>query len=178
MDSTNSTPHSNLVIEKFYTDPEVPKPNSDVMIYALVKNEGDSSSNPVYLKLTIDDVSSMEYSESIVPGSEMTFSQKWTTPDKEGTVKLTASIDGVENSQKEIQYVVENPRPDLIIQNIVPEPANPQEGEPLNFTVNVKNQGAAPSGDALATYYINGVPGQNIGIPLFQQEQAQMSHFP
>jgi PGF-pre-PGF domain-containing protein len=164
VDSTNSTPHSDLRIEKFYTDPEAPRPDSSVVISALVKNEGDALSNPMYLILTIDNVSSLEYSEPIGPGSEVPFSQTWTTPAQEGTVILTASIDGVENSQKEIDLLVQNPRPDLIIQDIVPEPADPQEGGPLNFTFNVKNQGAAPSGESLATYYINGVPGQNINI--------------
>jgi PGF-pre-PGF domain-containing protein len=164
-DSTNSTPHSDLRIEKFYTDPEAPRPNSNVVISVVVKNVGDAPSNPMYLILAIDGASSMEYSEPIGPGSEVAFSQNWTTPAQEGTVILKASIDGVENNPEEIDLLVENPRPDLIIQKVVPEPTDPQEGGPLNFTFNVKNQGAAPSGESLATYYINGIPGQNINIP-------------
>ena len=164
VDSTNSTPHSDLIIEKFYTDPDAPRPNSDIMISASVKNVGNVASNPIYLILTIDGVRGLIYSESLGPGSEAAFSQNWTTPAQEGTVILKASIDGVENSQKEIDLLVENPRSDLIIQDIVPEPADPQEGQPLNFTVKVKNQGTAPLGESLATYYINGVRGQDISI--------------
>lgn len=164
-DMTNSTPHSDLIIEKFYTDTQAPRPNSNIVISALVKNVGDATSNPMYLILTINGESSMQYSEPIGPGSEVAFSLNWTTPAQEGTVILKAAIDGMENSQQEIDLVVQNPRPDLVIQDIVPVPAEPQEGQPLNFTVTVKNQGAAPSGEALATYYINGDPGQNIGIP-------------
>ncbi len=51
VDSTNSTPHSDLIIEKFYTDPEAPRPNSYVVISAVVKNEGDAPSDPMYLIL-------------------------------------------------------------------------------------------------------------------------------
>ena len=99
-DSTNDTPHSDLRIEKFYTDPEAPTPNSNVVIYALVKNEGDLASNPTYLILTIDGVSSLYYSDSISPGEEVTFSQAWTAPNSESTVILKASIEGVENSRE------------------------------------------------------------------------------
>ena len=66
--------------------------------------------------------------------------------------------------------LVENPRPDLIIQSIVSGPAVPQAGENLNFTITVMNQGTVPSGEALATYYINSeVPGKDISIQSLSQ---------
>ena len=165
-DSTNDTPHSDLIIEKFYTDPTAPTPGSNVIVYASVKNVGNLASNPVYLNLSIGDVSSLYYSDSISPEAEVTFSQAWTAPNSEGIVILKASIDGIDNSQKEIDLLVENPRPDLIIQNIVSDPAVPQAGQALNFTFTVVNQGTAPSVEALATYYTtNMISGQDISIP-------------
>ncbi len=112
------------------------------------------------------------------PDRRNEFLTQWTTPDKEGTVTITASIEGVENSQKTISVTVENPRPDLIIQNIVPEPANPQEGEPLNFTVKVKNQGEFLPEMLWQSTILMGFPGRILIFHLFWQEQAQMSHFP
>jgi subtilase family serine protease len=165
-DSTNDTPHPDLIIEKFYTDPTAPTPGSNVIIYASVKNIGNLASNPVYLTLSIDGVGTSYYSDSISPEAEVTFSQAWTAPNSEGIVILKASIDGIDNSQKEIDLLVENPRPDLIIQNIVSDPAVPQAGQALNFTFSVVNQGTAPSVEALATYYTtNMISGQDISIP-------------
>jgi len=154
-----------LKIKKLYTDPKAPEPDSDVSIYAVVSNTGDAASDPTSIIFTIDGVSYQEDLDSIDPGSVVTVPHSWKTPDKEGSLKITASIDDVENIQQEILLSVKNQLPDLIIQSIVPEPANPQKGDALSFTVKVKNQGAVLSGDALATYYINGVAGQDISIP-------------
>ena len=91
--------------------------------------------------------------------------------DKEGTVTITASIENGENSQIKIDVVVvENPLPDLIIEDVSARIiSQPQEGKPLNFTVKVKNQGdAAPSGAALAKYILTELLEQDIHIPLFR----------
>jgi PGF-pre-PGF domain-containing protein len=161
---TNSTPSANLILEKISSDPKVPEPNSSVTLSALVKNVGDAASVPTYIIYTIDNESGLDFLNSVDPGSEVTIPHIW-TPDKEENAEITVSIEGVENSPTTIYVPVQYPRPDLTIQNIVPDPANPQEGEPLNFSVNVINQGTAPSGAVLATYYINGTAGQNISIP-------------
>jgi subtilase family serine protease len=152
----------------------VPQPNSEVTISALVQNVGDAASEPTYVLYTIDGVESSdsEYVQSIDPGSEETISHKWTTSDKEGNVTITASLENIDNSQKTIPVAVENPRPDLTIESILPEPANPQEGNSLNLTVKVNNQGAAPSDAALAKYYINEVPGQDLNIPYIPEGES------
>jgi len=163
--STNSTLSPDLTIGKLYTDPKVPRPNNDVTIYALVKNTGNAASESTSLIYTIDGAEQIKNVPIIMAGSEVLISHIWKTSDKGGTVTITAVLENVKNSQKKISVIVENPFPDLIIENIVPEPANPQEGEPLNFTVKVKNKGSAPSGEALANYSINGIAGQDINIP-------------
>ncbi len=165
INSTNDTLTSNLILEKFYADPVNTKPNGVVTISALVKNTGDAESEQTSIIFTTGDVEERQDIEPIEPGSEAPLiSYEWTAPEKEGTVTITASLDGVDTSQQKISVLVETPHPDLIVQNILPEPANPQEGEPLNFTAEVKNQGTAPSEAALAKYYINDVPGQDISI--------------
>ncbi len=165
-DDGNSTLFSDLRIEKLSNDPKVPEPHSDAKVIAIVSNKGNIASDSTHLVYTIAGVESGSTEDvgSIGPGEVIEISHKWTTPDKDGTVTITASLEGVVNSQIETSVKINTPLPDLIIQNIVPEPANPQEGEPLNITVKVKNQGAADSGAALAKYYINEVPGQDIDI--------------
>ena len=163
--STNSTPNSNLILENISTDPIYPKPNDVVTISALVKNTGDAVSDPTYVIYAIDGVESREEVQRIEPGSELSISHMW-TPDKVGTVTITASLESLENSTKKISVeVVENPLPDLIIERIILETSEPQEGKPLNFIVKVKNQGISPSGESLANYSINGTPGKDIYIP-------------
>ena len=97
----------------------------------------------------------------------------WNTPDKEGTVTITAYLENTPESQisKDVK-VVENQLPDLRIENIVPETSTPQEGKSLDFTVRVKNQGIAPSGAALAKYYVNENPGQDINIPSLSEGES------
>ena len=163
--STNSTLNSNLILENISTDPIHPELNDIVTISALVKNAGDAVSDPTSVIYTIDGVEIRKEVQRIEPGSEAQISHKW-TPDKVGTVTITASLEGLENSTKKISVeVVENPLPDLIIERIILEPSEPQERKPLNFTVKVKNQGISPSGEALANYSINGTAGKDIYIP-------------
>jgi PGF-pre-PGF domain-containing protein len=171
--STNGTTPE-LKLGDLYVEPKVPRPNSEVTISALVQNVGDAASEPTYVLYTINGVESSdsEYVKSIDPGSKETISHTWTTSDQEGTVIIKASLENIDNSQKTVSVSVENPRPDLTIESIVPEPANPQEGNPLNLTVEVKNQGAGPSNAALAKYYINGVPGQDLNIPPLSEGES------
>ncbi len=174
INSTNSTPHSNLIIEKFYTDPKVPKPSNFVSISALVKNEGDAASDQKSIIYTINGAEAKEDVRPLEPGAELYIFHRWPTPDKEGTVLITASLENVKDSQKEISMAIaENPLPDLVIENIVPKPSEPLEGKPIDFTVRVKNQGLAPSGGALAKYYINGTPGQDISVPALSDGESK-----
>lgn len=166
-DANNSTALSDLSIEQLSNNPRGPEPDSDATVSALVSNTGNAASDPTYLIFTIDGAESREPVGSIEPGKTVTISHTWSTPSEDGTVTITAYLDGEENNQQEISVTVKTPEvplPDLTIESIVPEPANPQEGQPLNFAVRVKNQGTAPSGAALATYYINNVRGQDINI--------------
>jgi PGF-pre-PGF domain-containing protein len=164
--SANSTLNSNLILEELSTDPKYPKPYGSVTISALVKNVGNEASDPTSIIYTIDGAVDREDVNPIEPGSKSPIYHIWITPEREGPIIVTASLEDVKDSRKEISViVVENPLPDLIIENIVPEPSEPQEGKPLNFTVRVKNQGMVPSGEILAKYYINGIFGRDINIP-------------
>lgn len=168
-DDGNSTLFSDLRIEGLSNEPRVPEPNSIATVNAIVSNRGNVASDPTFLVYAIDGVESesVENVGSIEPGDEVTIPHSWSTPGKDGTVTVTAYLYGVEGSEKDLPVTVrtEVSLPDLKIESIVPESANPQAGQPLNFNVKVKNQGTATAGDTLATYYINEGSGQNISVP-------------
>ena len=174
-DDGNSTNNPNIILEEISTDPKYPKPNSVVTITALVKNTGNAASNPTSITYTIDGIVLDPYFVySIDPGAEVTITLPPWVPDKEGTVTITASVENMPDSQisKDVK-VIENQLPDLIIENIVPKTSSPQEGKSLDFTVRVKNQGISPSGAALAKYYVNENPGQDINIPSISEGKSE-----
>jgi PGF-pre-PGF domain-containing protein len=162
----DSTNNSNLVLEGISTNPQYPGPTSAVTIIALVKNMGNESSSPTSLIYSIDGIESSETIDSIDPGDEKLIPLPPWVPGTEGTKIITAHLENTPDVQKQLSVIVaENQLPDLIIENIIPNTSLPQEGRPLDFTVKVKNQGIAPSGAALAKYYINDTPRQDINIP-------------
>jgi PGF-pre-PGF domain-containing protein/uncharacterized repeat protein (TIGR01451 family) len=145
-------------------DSKVAEPGSSVSVYAVVTNEGNAASDPTNIIFTRDGESIQQPLGVIEPDSKVTAYYKWTAPEQAGTVTVTAYLEGAEASQKKISITVQTPLPDLTIESVVPEPANPQEGQPLNFAVRVKNLGTVPSGAALATFFINNVRGQDLNI--------------
>ena len=175
-DDGNSTNNPNLILEEISTDPKYPTPNSVVTITALVKNTGNTTSNPTSVIYTIDGVDSGDREDvsSIAPGAEpVKILHLWNAPNEERTVTITASLENTPDIQisKDVK-VVENQLPDLSIENIVPKTSSPQEGKSLDFTVRVKNQGISPSGEALAKYYVNENPGQDINIPSLSEGES------
>ncbi|RPJ70600.1 MAG: hypothetical protein EHM20_15315, partial [Alphaproteobacteria bacterium] len=180
-DEGNSTINSNLILE-ISTDIKYPKPNDSVIITVKVKNTGNAASDLTFMVCTIDDGvmprEEIKIIDSIIPGDEKLIILSPWIPDKEGTVTIRAFLQGVENGQKQISVnVIENQLPDLIIESIVPKTSSPQEGQPLDFTVRVKNQGIVTSGEALAKYYINEVPGQDINVSALSEGESSSTAF-
>jgi PGF-pre-PGF domain-containing protein len=164
--ANDSANNSNLVLEGISTNLQYPGPTSAVTIMALVKNMGNESSSPTSLTYSIDGIESGETIDSIDTGDEKLIPLPPWVPGTEGTKIITAHLENTPDIQKQLSVIVaENQLSDLIIENIIPNISLPQEGNPLDFTVKVKNQGIAPSGTALAKYYINDTPGQDINIP-------------
>jgi PGF-pre-PGF domain-containing protein len=180
-DGGNSTTNSNLIIE-ISTDIKHPKPSDSVTINVNVKNTGDAASDSTFLVCTIDDgvtpIQEYHFIDSIVPGDERLIVLSPWTPGKEGTVTIRASLQGLENSQNQISVnVIENQLPDLIIESIVPKTSSPPEGKPLDFTVRIKNKGIATSGEALAKYYVNEMPGQDINVSALTEGESTSVSF-
>jgi PGF-pre-PGF domain-containing protein len=165
--STNSTLNSNLILEKLSTDPDYPKPDSKVAINSLVKNTGTEASEPTNIIYKIGETEDKEEVPAIEAGSETLISHTWITPDEEGTVSIKASLENVENSEKEISVkIVQESLPDLIIEDLYPESSTqPEAGKPLNFILKVKNIGEETASSSTAKYSFNGTSEGEISIP-------------
>ncbi|WP_292389131.1 PGF-pre-PGF domain-containing protein [Methanosarcina sp. UBA5] len=165
--STNSTLNSNLILENLSTDPDNPKPDSQAVINSLVKNTGNETSEPTNITYKIGENEEKERVPAIEAGSEKLISHNWTTSNKEETVTIKASLENVENSEKEISVkIVQKLLPDLIIEDLYPESSTqPEAGKPLNFTLKIKNVGGATANNSTAKYSFNGASEGEISIP-------------
>jgi len=158
---------SDLTIESLSVDPGNPKIDSGAIIKSLVKNTGTEASEPTNIIYEIGETEEKEEVPAIEAGSETLISHTWTTPDKEGTVSIKASLEDIENSEKEISVkVVKESLPDLIIEDLYPESSTqPEVGKPLNFILKVKNIGEETASSSTAKYSFNGDSEGEISIP-------------
>ena len=158
---------ADLVIESLSADPENPKPDSEVTIDALVKNTGTKTSEPTNIIYTVGETKEKEEVPAIEAGSEKSISHKWTASDKEGTVTIKASLENVENSEKEVSVkIAEESLPDLIVEDIDSESSTqPESGKPMDFTLKIKNVGEATANSSTAKYSFNGDSEGEISIP-------------
>ena len=158
---------SDLTIESLSVDPENPKIDSGAIIKSLVKNTGTEASEPTNIIYEIGETEEKEEVPAIEAGSETLISHTWTTPDKEGTVSIKASLEDIENSEKEISVkVVQESLPDLIIEDLYPESSTqPEVGKPLNFILKIKNIGEETASSSTAKYSFNGDSEGEISIP-------------
>jgi PGF-pre-PGF domain-containing protein len=158
---------ADLVIESLSANPENPKPDSEVTVDALVKNTGTKTSEPTNIIYTVGETKEKEEVPAIEAGSEKSISHKWTASDKEGTVTIKASLENVENSEKEVSVkITKESLPDLIVEDIYSESSTqPEPGKPMDFTLKIKNVGEATANSSTAKYSFNGASEGEISIP-------------
>jgi subtilase family serine protease len=72
---------------------------------------------------------------------------------------------------------VEEPKPDLIVSDISWSSSNPKEGEPVTFTVIIKNQGTAGAGFFKTSYYIDEVKMGEWSITSLNASQTATNTF-
>ncbi len=170
-----------LIIEDLSFNPVNPEPGQTVTITATIKNQGTASSGVTDVAY-YSDGNSIGKSEvpEIVAGQSRQISLLWNLG-TEGTVEMTAKVDeenlvvesNDENNQRTATLtVIENPLPDLIIEDIVPGSSAPQVGNLLNIALKIKNQGTAPSEAVMVRYYIDGVAGQDINVSPLPAEES------
>ena len=156
-----------LIVQDISWSPENPKEGDNVTFCVQVKNQGLGNAKKESL-LTINDsfVNSMIHSyvvhTFIIPplcaGKTITKTDPW--KDKLSlcgthTVRAIADIDNVidesneYNNERTETLNVPCEKPDLIIQDILWKPENPKQGDNVEFTITVKNQGKGNAGKFL-----------------------------
>ncbi|AKB59427.1 hypothetical protein MSBR2_2911 [Methanosarcina barkeri 227] len=158
---------ADLVIESLSADPENPEPDSEVTVDALVKNTGTKTSEPTNIIYTVGETKEKEEVSAIEAGSEKSISHKWTASDQEGTVTIKASLENIENSEKEVSVkIAKESLPDLIVEDIYSDSSTqPETGKPMDFTLKIKNVGEATANSSTAKYSFNGDSEGEISIP-------------
>ncbi len=154
-----------LIIEDISWEPENPEPGDTVTITATVRNQGTGRSEETNLAYNIDGA---ETGERIIPGLEPGSSSQvsfaW-TPDTGGTVNILAEADAGDHVSESDEWnnektasieVTEQTFPDLVIESLSPEPANPEPGDTVTITATVRNQGTERSEKTKLAYYIAG----------------------
>ena len=165
-----------LVIDTF-NYPEKSATNSHETIEISVKNQGTAASEAAKLNLYIGEAYLREWDiPQLSPGQNSSIQSTTWIPMSEGLEDIKAIVDETNlveesdennNQQTSTISVAEDAFPDLIIEDISPEVAEPLKGKLLNVTVKVKNQGTSPSGEVLVRYYINGTQAEKeLQIPV------------
>ena len=165
-----------LVIDTF-NYPEKSATNSHETIEISVKNQGIAASEAAKLNLYIGETYVREWDiPQLLPGQNSSIQSTTWIPMSEGLEDIKAIVDETNlvqeseennNQQTSTISVAQDAFPDLIIEDILPEVAEPLKGKLLNVTVKVKNQGTSPSGEVLVRYYINGTQAEKeLQIPV------------
>ncbi len=153
-----------LVIQDITWDKSSPKQGDTITYTVTIKNQGSGSAGTSTVKYYID--GSYVTSDSVTSlsaGSTSTQTFTWTA-NKCGNVLVKAVADANNavsesnegNNERTETVSISCNKPDLIIQDISWNPANPEQGDTVTFTVTIKNQGAGSAGTSTVKYYIDG----------------------
>ncbi|MCK4734172.1 MAG: DNRLRE domain-containing protein, partial [Methanophagales archaeon] len=108
------------------------------------------------LTITKPDGGDVVYGPNEIPASTRSKSSTAGYPTGKRTVVFEA-WDGAEYKKATCYFdVVEEKKPDLIIQDISWSPANPKKGDTVTFSVKIKNQGSGSAGSFKVGYEVDG----------------------
>ncbi|WMW25737.1 CARDB domain-containing protein [Methanolobus sediminis] len=155
-----------LIIESITLDPASPKTGDTVTYTVSYKNQGQlSAGSSFYVCMYVDDKLIKDNSVGdLASGSSSTttFTSTIGRDLASGDHSAIAYVDMrnkdsyyariIESSESNNQFSktfpIINMQPDLIIENITLDPANPKTGDTVTYTVNYKNQGSLSAGSS------------------------------
>jgi subtilase family serine protease len=154
-----------LIISDISWSPPNPVGDDTITFTVTIKNQGNASAGSFKVTYYIDGTSKGEWSiYSLSAGLNTTKTFTWTAVEGIHTVKAfvdsSYSIDEKNEANNELTksfQVAPKPKPDLIVSDISWTPEKPLEGDIVNFTVTIKNNGTLNAGSFKATYNIDGV---------------------
>ncbi len=142
-----------------WSPPDMPS-GANVIFTINIENQGLISAAPSRMVFYVDgDVADYVDITWLEPGA--TTSGYFTWAAAEGSHVITVILDST-NQIEEIEEanntrVINIPLPDLIVEDITCSPGDVQDGDTLEITVLVKNQGAGPTEGFTVSLYVDGV---------------------
>lgn len=150
-----------LVIDSITLSPSEPAIDDMVTITVAVRNQGTTTAGVNYLICYAD--STILSTVSINPlnaGLTATASFSWKAEPGAHTIKAIADSSNMIAESSETNniktYAITTRAADLVVQSITWAPTNPSRGDPVTFSVVIKNQGNAISRIANIDLYIDG----------------------
>jgi subtilase family serine protease len=150
---------SDLIVQNMSWTPQKPLPGEVMTIKATVFNQGDGDAGSSQINFYVDDeLLGSETLRTINASSSLSANFTWTVTDGSHTLKVFADSRRLvdesdeENNEKVLDYPVP---PDLIIDLLERLPIFVSDGEPLEFTVRVRNQGQSSSDSFFIGIYID-----------------------
>ncbi|MFC1961581.1 CARDB domain-containing protein [Chloroflexota bacterium] len=152
-----------LSIQDITWSPEDPLPGDNIVFNIIIKNQSTGKAGNSHLALYIDNTFfASTFVGTIAADATSNETLSWTVAP--GLHDITAVADAnnqvSENDEtnNEKAFTFAPAAPDLIIDSITCSPANPQVGDKVSFTINIKNQGNGRAESSHVAYYIDEVP--------------------
>ncbi len=174
-----------LVIQDISWDKSSPKQGDTITFTVKVKNQGSESAGTSAVKYYIDgSYVTSDSVPSLSAGSTSTQTFTWTAA-KCGNVQVNAVADANNavsesnewNNERTETVSITCNKPDLVIQDISWNPANPEQGDTVTYTVKIKNQGSGSAGTSTVKYYIDGSYVTSDSVPSLSAGSASTQTF-
>ena len=156
-----STPAPDLTIQDITWSPANPSEGNSVTFTVAMKNQGNGKADYSHVAYYIDGTYLASiYVGQISPGATAKKTFTWTAQAGSHTIKAVADfymrVVESDEANNEKTVTLSPPVPDLIVPNITWSPASPLVGDPVTFSVTIKNQGGTGAAASNLTYYIDG----------------------
>jgi subtilase family serine protease len=157
----SSAPAPELIIQDITWSPENPLIDDTVTFTVSIKNQGSGQISHFLVDYYIDDNYQTSASiNQINAGATIAKTFTWKAQVGFHTFKAVADpnnkITESDSTIKEKTVVLLTRAPDLVIQGITWSPLSPSTGDPVTFTVTLKNQGGEKASRSHVGYYIDG----------------------
>jgi subtilase family serine protease len=157
-------PKPDLIVSDISWNPTNPVEGDTITFNVTIKNRGAARSGSFKTSFYIGGVKLGEWSiYGLSAGQEISATFTWTAV--EGSHSVKAFVDSTNaimeesetNNEKQKTFQVgPKPKPELIVYDIGWTPSGPVEGDPVTFTVTIKNNGTVNAGSFRVAYYIDG----------------------
>lgn len=157
---TFATLSPDLIIDSISWSPAEPSVSSTVTFTVTIKNLGALVANPSRVHFYIDGISrGYKDISRIYAGETLTATFSWFakagTHDIKAIIDKTDAVPEMDENNNEKTVLFSPLLPDLIIDDITWDPAQPSIGDNVSFTVTVANQGSGVAGNSTVHFYVN-----------------------